>query len=167
MTPYTRVFLSTKESRLTFLSFCPHPRTLHKLRNENCVVKQIPTHMHSHFQVLLQGVPVSTIEQRTHSSASSGTGHDQTQYRLLVTSLYSVCYGNESASLSVSGEDHYVNIRNLLPFIFKIFLVSIRRWEIQTSNAGLHFVNFRTADRLSSAAPPYVHFEAPRIFTYG
>jgi hypothetical protein len=45
--------------------------------------------------------------------------------------IYSICYGNERASLSLSGVHIYITIRKLLDPIFYILLVSICWWESQ------------------------------------
>jgi hypothetical protein len=52
--------------------------------------------------------------------------------RMSYVILYSIYFGNESASLSVSDLDRYVITGKLLDFIFNIFPTVILQWGIQT-----------------------------------
>lgn len=46
--------------------------------------------------------------------------------------VYSICYGDETASSSVTYEDCYVIIMASLYSVFNICPIFMRRWEIQT-----------------------------------
>lgn len=51
-----------------------------------------------------------------------------TSLTLIVSLLYSICYGNEGASSSGGDVYRYVVIRKLLDFTSNVFPVFIRRW---------------------------------------
>jgi hypothetical protein len=51
---------------------------------------------------------------------------------LRIQNLYSICRGNEAASLSLIDSDLYVFITKLLDHVFNMLSVFVRRWGIQT-----------------------------------
>jgi hypothetical protein len=62
-------------------------------------------------------------------------GHQSHQtWTIATTFWYTVCYGKENSSSSISEIDHYLVVINLRETILNIFPISISRWEIQTQS---------------------------------